>query len=64
MSNIDMVMFSQDGTKDLWSEGYGIPKTDETNDYFNMGVTMDNDVVTVSADRNRVTGDSEDFQFD
>ena len=35
MSGIDMVMFSEDGVKDLWSEGYGIPSTDAENNYVN-----------------------------
>ena len=65
MSNIDMVMFSKDGVKDLWSEGYGIPSTDSENNYVNTMQAVDNDVVTITTFRSRETGDSaQDFQFD
>ena len=51
-------MFSKDGVKDLWSEGYGIPATDDQNDYSNTMLAVDNDVVTITTFRNRETGDT------
>ena len=61
MSNINMVMFSENGVKDLWSKynGMGFTITDaEENNYVDTVKAVDNGVVTITTFRSRETGDS------